>query len=72
MKYQVTFQSDLCKGCELCIAFCPKKLLVADKQVLNKSGVHPAMITDTTQCVGCLSCVMMCPDAIIRIEKLEE
>lgn len=72
MSFQVTFQSDLCKGCELCVAYCPKKLLTTDKQLLNKSGVHPAMITDTTQCIGCLSCVMMCPDAIIRIERQEQ
>ena len=59
MGFLVTFKQDACKGCELCMAFCAKKLIVADKSVLNKSGIHPAAITDTTQCVGCLNCTLM-------------
>ena len=65
MGFRVTFKTEACKGCELCMAFCPKKLIVADKSVLNKSGIHPAMI------IGCLSCTLMCPDAVITVEKLE-
>ena len=72
MGFRVTFKSDECKGCELCVAFCPKKLLTPDKSTLNKSGIHPVMITDTTECVGCMNCVMMCPDAIITIESLDQ
>ena len=71
MGFRVTFKTEAGKGCELCMAFCPKKLIVADKSVLNKSGIHPAMITDTTACIGCLSCTLMCPDAVITVEKLE-
>ena len=72
MGFLVTFKQDACKGCELCMAYCAKKLIVADKSVLNKSGIHPAAITDTTQCVGCLNCTLMCPDAVITVEKIEE
>lgn len=72
MGFQVTFKTEECKGCEFCIAFCPKKLIKADKNVLNRSGIHPAMITDTAACIGCLSCALMCPDAVITIVKLEE
>ena len=71
MRFQVTFQSDACKGCELCMAACPKKLITADKSVFNKSGLHPAVITDAAACIGCLSCALMCPDGVITVEKLE-
>ena len=72
MGFLVTFKQDACKGCELCMAFCSRMLIVADKSVMNKSGIHPAAITDTTQCVGCLNCTLMCADAVITVEKIEE
>ncbi len=72
MKFNVTFNSEECKGCEICIEWCPKKILTLDTSCLNKSGIHPAMITDKEKCIGCSNCALMCPDAIITIEKLED
>lgn len=72
MKFKLTFNSERCKGCGLCISFCPKKILDFDKSVFNASGVHPVYMTDQESCIGCQSCALMCPDAIITIEKLEE
>ena len=71
MGFQVTFRSEACKGCGLCIAACPKQLLAEDRRALNQNGVYPAAITDRGACVGCLSCALMCPDAVITVETLE-
>lgn len=72
MKFKLTFNSERCKGCGLCINFCPKKILAFDTGVFNGNGVHPVYMTDQASCIGCQSCALMCPDAIITIEKLEE
>lgn len=72
MKFNVTFNTERCKGCELCTLFCKKKLIALDMSRLNKAGIHPAAITDKEACIGCQNCALMCPDAVITIEKVEE
>lgn len=66
---KITFRSDRCKGCGLCVTACPKKLLAMDNETINAQGHHPAHITDPEACVGCASCALICPDCVIRIEK---
>lgn len=70
-KFQVVFNRERCKGCELCRTFCPKKLIEMDTHV-NAKGYCPAMITRQEECVGCTSCAMVCPDGAIEIFKEEE
>ena len=69
--YRVIFNRDKCKGCELCSAFCPKKIIVMDTQV-NAKGYCPAKITRQEECIGCQSCATVCPDCAIEIYLEEE
>ena len=66
---KVTFNTDLCKGCGLCVSACNKGLLVIDTSKINKKGYSPAVLTDPDKCVGCAFCATMCPDCIITVEK---
>lgn len=66
---KVTFNSDLCKGCALCVNVCPKKIVVLSEDILNAKGYHPAKITDQALCIGCAFCAVMCPDCVITVEK---
>ena len=66
---KLTFQTDLCKGCGLCVSACPKGLLVIDTAKINKKGYSPAVLTDPEKCIGCAFCATMCPDCIITVEK---
>ena len=68
-KFTVTINEDKCKGCELCIAFCPKGVLEIDKENSNASGYFPANAKNIENCIGCLSCARMCPEIAIKIEK---
>ena len=70
-RFKVLFNRDKCKGCELCVSFCPKKILALDSTV-NAKGYHPAGITNQEECIGCTSCALMCPDCCITINELEE
>ena len=69
MKARVTFQSDRCKGCELCTTVCPKQIVVIDTAAINCKGYHPAAVMDMEQCIGCASCAKICPDSIITVER---
>lgn len=66
---KVTFNTDFCKGCGLCVNACPKKLLVIAKDKINAKGHSPAEITDMSACIGCASCAIMCPDCVITVER---
>ena len=66
---KVTFDSDRCKGCELCTTVCPKQIVVIDSTAINRKGYHPAAVTDMEQCIGCASCAKICPDSIITVER---
>lgn len=66
---KLTFKTDNCKGCGLCVDACPKKLLYLAQEKINKKGHHPVEIGNMDDCSGCASCATMCPDCIIKVER---
>ena len=66
---KITFNTDSCKGCGLCVDACPKHLIQLAKTKINLKGHHPAEISNMDECVGCASCAIMCPDCIITVER---
>jgi len=67
-KYDVRICADTCKGCELCVSFCPKKIIQIGSYINNK-GYNPAEIIQMDDCIGCKSCAIVCPDGAISIYK---
>ena len=65
-KVTVDFQN--CKGCGLCVAACPKKILRLGS-VSNNKGYYVVECTDPEACVGCAACAHMCPDSILEVER---
>lgn len=66
---KVTFNEERCKGCRLCTAVCPKKIVVMDESKLNLKGFHPAGVKEMEKCIGCAFCATICPDCVIEVEK---
>lgn len=66
--FLLIIDEERCKGCELCVEFCPKGVL-ALASGLNRFGHHPATVVRQEDCTGCLACVVMCPDACIELYR---
>jgi 2-oxoglutarate ferredoxin oxidoreductase subunit delta len=68
MAYKHLIDTDRCKGCGLCVAVCPKKVLkISDR--INKKGYYPACQVRPEDCVSCALCCTMCPDVAITITE---
>ncbi|MGI6359929.1 MAG: 4Fe-4S binding protein [Acholeplasmatales bacterium] len=70
-KAKITFDYELCKGCNLCVEFCPTKILEMDKVKTNKKGYNIINVVSPEKCIGCAFCALMCPDSVITVEKLK-
>lgn len=66
---KVTIDEKICKGCEMCIVACPRKILILSKEKLNAKGYHPCECIDLERCTGCAACATMCPDCAIIVER---
>lgn len=69
-KASVNIEQKRCKGCALCVFFCPKKILRSSQEI-NSFGYHPAEADDPKKCTGCGICALVCPDAAITVQKEE-
>ena len=62
-KLKVSINPAWCKGCGICIAFCPK-------QALGRTADDKAVWEHPEQCIRCGLCEQRCPD--LAIELVEE
>ncbi len=58
---------EWCKGCGICIHFCPKNVLRAD-------GENKAFTVRPEECICCKLCELRCPDLAIEViaEKVND
>ena len=66
MGYKYLMDSEKCKGCGLCVAFCPKKVLEISSQT-NTKGYYPARQGRPEECIQCATCCLVCPEVAISI-----
>ena len=66
--WMVKINKDKCKGCALCIIYCPFGCLELSSD-LNKKGARYARIKKGIQCKGCGRCYLICPDVCVEIYK---
>jgi 2-oxoglutarate ferredoxin oxidoreductase subunit delta len=68
MKGYIEINQEVCKGCELCISFCPKKTIAASGK-LNAAGYGPASFDSVGECTGCAVCALVCPEVAIEVYR---
>ncbi|HFD40493.1 MAG TPA: 4Fe-4S dicluster domain-containing protein [Anaerolineae bacterium] len=62
---KVTIFGTWCKGCGLCIEFCPQQVFEHDGQRGRPRIAHPE------RCTACHWCDTHCPDMAITVRRLE-
>jgi 2-oxoglutarate ferredoxin oxidoreductase subunit delta len=65
---EVKVSKERCKGCELCVLYCPKKVLRMSEG-FNSKGYHFPEICDPDACTGCAMCGWICPEVAIEVYK---
>lgn len=63
-KFKITINNKYCKGCENCIEFCPKGVLILNSFL-------KAEVQKEEDCIGCLKCEYVCPDYAIFVNSKE-
>lgn len=58
-KVSLTVDKNWCKGCGICVAFCPKNVLEIENGKVN--------IKDLESCIQCGQCELRCPDFAIYL-----
>ncbi|UCH12668.1 MAG: 4Fe-4S binding protein [Candidatus Omnitrophota bacterium] len=67
-KFKVKIDKERCKGCKLCVIFCPKQALQESKKI-NKKGIYFVELKNPDLCIGCSTCAVICPECAIEILK---
>ncbi len=65
----VTIDTDVCKGCELCITACPPRVLSMSEPVNRARYRYPQLHPG---CTGCAACLMVCPDFVFEVFRYAE
>jgi len=68
LKGHILIDGERCKGCSLCIDFCPKTSISLSDE-LNLKGYFVAAFAPGSACNGCGSCALMCPEAAIEVTR---
>lgn len=63
----ITIDKKWCKGCGICVHFCPKGVLEISEE-RSPSGYRVPCVTDVEKCVGCRMCERLCPDLCIDVQ----
>jgi 2-oxoglutarate ferredoxin oxidoreductase subunit delta len=68
---KIIINPDYCKGCYLCVACCPKKVLQPSNNI-NAKGYSIPEAVDPEACIQCKMCEIVCPDLAIAVKNKEK
>ncbi len=57
-----------CKGCEICMTYCPRDVLAMSSS-FNAKGYHYPEVAQGDRCVACGLCQIMCPEFAIYVTE---
>jgi 2-oxoglutarate ferredoxin oxidoreductase subunit delta len=67
----IAIDEEWCKGCYLCIHYCPKKIFAKSKR-RNLRGYTLPQLTGPENCTSCKSCEFICPELAITVGNERE
>ncbi len=57
---EILINRDWCKGCGICVHFCPTKVLELD-------AMEKSIVVRPEDCICCKMCELRCPDLAIEV-----
>jgi len=81
---KIIINQERCKGCLLCINFCPKGLIKKSSKLnkkglnfvefsrrenFNVGGIPPKAGEEVADCIGCMQCAVICAECCIEVYK---
>lgn len=64
----IKINQEYCKGCQLCISFCPKGSIGMSKNI-NAAGYQTVTFDSSRDCTGCAICALVCPEVAIEVYR---
>lgn len=64
---RITVDKACCKGCDIYLSVCPKKIFIRSKK-RNNYGSNMPEVSNAENCVICRMCERLCPDGAIDVE----
>ena len=61
-------KGKVCKGCEVCLNWCPSGAISMTSQNENPKIKHPIALINSKLCIGCGECIFVCPSGAIQIQ----
>ena len=58
---KLVLKPEWCKGCGICVAFCPTKTLTLTNEKID--------VVDIDRCIQCGQCELRCPDYAIYVGR---
>ena len=69
-KGALIIDTEMCKGCAVCITGCPQKpACIALSKKVNAKGYNYLEMVNEDACIGCASCAVICPDGVIEVYR---
>jgi 2-oxoglutarate ferredoxin oxidoreductase subunit delta len=68
VKGSIRIDKERCKGCALCVDFCPRDCIRISEE-LNLKGYFVAGFDEGKECNACRNCALMCPDVAIEVSR---
>lgn len=62
----IEINENLCKGCDICIEFCPTDVFQKSDK-LNRKGYYVPIVARVENCTDCRICDLLCPELAIVI-----
>ena len=66
MSNKVHINENLCKGCDICVEFCPKEVFEASSEV-GARGYFVPVVKKPENCSACMLCEHLCPELAVTV-----
>lgn len=66
LNFFININLKYCKGCGLCVFYCPAGVLKLSNKISTKTGLRYAILNSRNKCIECRQCVIVCPEAAIE------